>query len=295
MDKGMKVPDSLLDSTDNAIKESLDLYQKWNNTKNARIRYALCPRFAISCSRELLLQARELANEYNIPVHTHASENRDEIILVEKEYGIPNIVYLNNLEMCNENLILAHCIHINNEEMKILAESKTNIVHCPSANLKLASGIAKIPRLIDMGANIGLGADGAPCNNNLNIFMEMRLAALIHKPFSGPTTMPAEKVFELATLGGAKAMGLEKEIGSLEVGKKADIVVIDLSSWHTQPESAAGVYAHLVYQVQASDVYATIIDGKIVMLNNNVFTIDAQHVKEKAAESLIRVKMRAGL
>jgi len=295
MDKGMGVPGSLLDSPDNAIQESLELYHKWNNKENGRIRYALCPRFAISCSNKLLLQTRDLAKEYNIPVHTHASENRDEITLVEKEYGMPNVLYLNSLGLCNKNLILAHCIHINNEEMKILAESQTNIIHCPSANLKLASGIAQIPQLMDIGANISLGADGAPCNNNLNIFMEMRLAALIHKPFNGPTSMPAEKVFELATLGGAKAMGLEDEIGSLEVGKKADIVLVDLGNWHTQPESAASVYTHLVYQAQASDVYATIVDGQIVMLNDNVLSINAKEVKEKAAQSLMRVQKRAGI
>jgi len=264
MDTG---PEVLNDSLENSLQESMNLKDKWHNQENGRIRYAFCPRFALSCSAELLSQVASLSQQFKIPVHTHASENCNEVELIINKHGLRNINYLHGFNLCNPHLILAHCIHIDSNELDILVKSQTNIVHCPSANLKLASGIAPIPEIIKQGGRVSLGADGAPCNNNLNIFMEMRLASLIHKPFYGPTAMPAETVFAMATLEGAKAMGMEKEIGSLEAGKKADIVLVNMGNWHTQPLIGANVYSQLVYQAQASDVYATIVDGKILMLN----------------------------
>jgi cytosine/adenosine deaminase-related metal-dependent hydrolase len=161
--------------------------------------------------------------------------------------------------------------------------------------MKLASGIAPIYEYLQQGSSVGLGADGAPSNDNLSMFMEMRVAAFIQKPLHGSTSMPAQQVFEMATIGGARAMGLEKEIGSLEVGKKADIAVIDLNHWHTWPCSVASVYAQLVYQVQTQDVACTIVDGKIVMQGGKMMTISEDEVKKKAEESLQRVMKRSGI
>jgi len=295
MDRGEDVPPALLDTPEKALQESLELYQRWNNYDNGRIRYALCPRFAVSCSDTLLRETALLSRQYKIPVHTHASENQGEIELVEKERGMRNVVYLDSLGLCNDQLILAHCIHLNTNEMRILAESRSNIVHCPSSNLKLGSGIAPIPPLLNMGARVSLGADGAPCNNNLSMFMEMRLAALIQKPFHGPSSMPAETVVEIATLGGARAMGWEHEIGSLEEGKKADMVLISLDGWHTRPQNAASVYSQLVYQAQANDVTVTIVDGHLLMKEGRLLSIDEEKLKSAAETSLQRVCQRAGL
>ena len=295
MDCGDDVPSNMLDTTEKALQESLGLYQRWNNYDNGRIRYALCPRFALSCSDTLLRETALLSQQYQIPVHTHASENQGEIELVEKERGMCNVVYLDSLGLCNDKLILAHCIHLNNDEIKILVESQSNIAHCPSANLKLGSGIAPIPPLLNLGARVSLGADGAPCNNNLSMFMEMRLAALIQKPFHGPSSMPAETVVQMATLGGARAMGWEHEIGSLEEGKKADMVLISLDGWHTRPQNAASVYSQLVYQAQASDVTATIVDGHLLMKDGYLLSIDEEKVKSAAEVSLQRISQRAGL
>ena len=295
MDHGDNVPPPLLDTPERVLQESLELYQRWNNCDNGRIRYALCPRFAVSCSDALLREVALLSQQYQIPVHTHASENQGEIELVEKERGMRNVIYLNSLGLCNDRLVLAHCIHLNTDEIKILAESRSNIVHCPSANLKLGSGIAPIPPLLNMGARVSLGADGAPCNNNLSIFMEMRLAALIQKPFHGPQSMPAQTVVEMATLGGARAMGLEHEIGSLAEGKKADMVLISLDGWHTRPQNAASVYSQLVYQAQASDVTATIVNGHLLMKDGRLLSIDEEKLKSAAETSLQRVCQRAGV
>jgi 5-methylthioadenosine/S-adenosylhomocysteine deaminase len=177
----------------------------------------------------------------------------------------------------------------------MLCCSKTNISHCPTANLKLASGIARIPELLAGGARVALGSDGPPCNNNLNLFQEMRLAALIQKPQYGPSSMPAEKVFELATLGGAQAMGLDKEIGSLEKGKKADIVLVKLGGWHTQPLAAARVYTQLVYQARSDDVYCTIVNGKILMQDSRLTTIDERELRAGVEDSFSRVARRSGI
>lgn len=295
MDHGGEVPDTLREDTDSSLRESLDLLQRWNGRAGHRIRYAFAPRFAVSCTDALLREVHRLSRQYRIPVHTHASENRHEIEVVKRERGMRNILYLNDLGLCNEDLILAHCVHIDEEEMKVLAESGTHIAHCPASNLKLASGIAPIPELLRQGARISLAADAAPCNNNLSMFVEMRLAALIHKPFQGPASMPAEQVFELATRGGARALGLEKEIGSLEVGKKADVAVVGLDGWHTWPRSAAGVYAHLVYQAHAGDVYATVVDGKLLMKEGRMLSLDEEDVRKQSEASLTRVSRRAGL
>lgn len=295
MDRGSEGSASLVENTESTLQESVDLLQRWEGKANGRLYYAFCPRFVPACSEELLKQIQALAAQYNVPVHTHASENKNEIELVESQRGRRNVVYLDELGLCNERLILAHCIHLSEGEKLILASTKTNVAHCPSSNLKLASGIADIPGLIKAGAAVSLGADGAPCNDNLNMFMEMRLAALIQKPLHGASSMPAQTVFEMATLGGARAMGKTDELGSLEAGKKADIAIIDLNQWQNWPASGADVYGQLVYQVQARDVYCTIVDGQVLMLEGELLTIAESEVKVKSAESRDRVRMRAGL
>src|SRR5690606_9241439 len=161
-------------------------------------------------------------------IHTHASENPTECDVVRQKTGRDNVAYFHDLGMTGPHCTFAHCVWLTAEEQRILRETGTVVCHCPGSNLKLASGIARIPELLEAGVHLCLGADGAPCNNNLDMFTEMRLAALIHKPRSGPLAMPAEKVLEMATLGGARALGLQDEIGSLEVGKRADIAVVDL-------------------------------------------------------------------
>jgi cytosine/adenosine deaminase-related metal-dependent hydrolase len=295
MDYGKGNSALLSEDTTSCLKESVDLLERWHGRENGRLTYAFCPRFVPSCSEAMLLQVKRLADEYQVPVHTHASENRSEIELVAKERGKHNIVYLDELGLLNEKLILAHCIHVDEVEKDLLTKARVNVAHCPSCNLKLASGIAPVPEYLRRGVNVSLGADGAPANNNLSMFMEMRMAALIQKPLWGPTIMPAEEVFAMATLGGARAMGLQEQIGSLEAGKKADIVVIDMNNWHTSPVSAGAVYSQLVYQVQTQDVCCTIIDGEIIMEKGQVLTLNKADILQGSELSLRRVRQRAGL
>lgn len=292
MDYSSDVPAGLMENTENSISESIKLLKKWHMKDDGRIRYAFTPRFVVSCTEELLVKVRDLAKDYNVMIHTHASENRGEIDFVEKDRGMRNVTYLKKIGLTGPNLILAHCIWLDDEEMKILADSGTKVSHCPNSNMKLASGIAKIPELLDMGVHVSIGADGAPCNNNLDMFKEMYSAALIQKVrLQNPTAMPATKVFELATLGGAKAMGLEKEIGSLEVDKRADIVIMDLDNIHTTPCENIDVISNLVYSASSRDVITTIVDGKVLMEDRKLTTLDEKDIKAKCNKLISKIKI----
>jgi cytosine/adenosine deaminase-related metal-dependent hydrolase len=292
MDQGEGVPVNLLENTQESIQESVDLLEKWNNFDNGRIKYAFSPRFVISCTENLLLEVRDLSNHYGVMVHTHASENLKEIEIVEKERGMRNIVYLDHIGLANPQLILAHCVWVNQEEKRIIREKGVKVSHCPGSNLKLASGIAETHDMLENDIFLSLGADGAPCNNNLDMFNEMRLSALIQKPKHGPTTMDAHKVFRMATIGGATAMGLEKEIGSLEVGKKADVVILNLNDFHTYPSNDVDPISRIVYSATRGDVETTIINGKVVMENRIMKTIDKKIVLKEANHSIKRLVNR---
>jgi 5-methylthioadenosine/S-adenosylhomocysteine deaminase len=292
MDKGDEVPKLLREKTSRSIQQSVDLLEQWNGRDQGRIQYAFCPRFVVSCTEELLVAVRDLSRKYGVKVHTHASENKGEIRLVEQEHGMRNVVYLDHIGLANENLILAHCVWLDEEEKRIISERGVKVSHCPGSNLKLASGIADIPHLLELDAFVSLGADGAPCNNNLDMFNEMRLAAIIQKPTHGPTSMNAKTIFKMATIGGAKAVGMENEIGSLEVGKKADVVILNLNDFHLYPSSEVDTISRIVYSSTRADVESTIINGKLVMENRLMKTMDKQIVLKEVNKSIKRLLKR---
>jgi 5-methylthioadenosine/S-adenosylhomocysteine deaminase len=294
MDWGKDVPSSLMESTEDSLRESEALLDRWHMHDDGRIRYAFAPRFVVSCSDRLLVRVRDMAKEAGVLVHTHASENRGEIEVVWRDRGMRNLVCLRELGLTGPNLVLAHCIWLDDEEMAILRDSGTKVVHCPSSNLKLASGIAKVPEMLDMGVSVSIGADGAPCNNNLDVFQEMRHAALIQKVRLGPAAMPAQTVLEMATIGGARAMGMEHEIGSIEPGKRADVVVLDLEAPHAAPGEGVDVVSRVVYEANASDVDTTIVDGRVLMYGRRLLSLDENEVLREATRALRRVLARAG-
>ncbi|MDR0140063.1 5'-deoxyadenosine deaminase [Metabacillus idriensis] len=295
MDRGVDVPSGLREKTESSIQESIDLLEKWNLHDNGRIRYAFSPRFVISCTEQLLKEVRELSFKHDVKVHTHASENQEEIKVVLEETGMRNIVYLDHLGLANERLILAHCVWLDENEKRIIKKRGVHVSHCPGSNLKLASGVADTKGLLDMNVSLSLGADGAPCNNNLDMFQEMRLAALLQKPIHGPAAMDAKTVFQMATIGGAKAVGLEKEIGSLEVGKKADMAILNLNQFHTYPSQDSDPISRIVYSAGRGDVETTIINGKIVMENRIMKTMDKVIILREANTSIHRLLKRAAL
>jgi cytosine/adenosine deaminase-related metal-dependent hydrolase len=280
MDDGFGVPDGLREQTRASIDESVDLCRRWNGAEDGRLRYAFAPRFVLSCTEELLRDTAEQARALGARIHTHASENRDELAAVRKQRGDENIAYLDRVGLTGHDVGLAHCVWLDERARGILRDTKTHLLHCPSSNLKLASGIAEIPELMEGGVQVSLGADGAPCNNNLDAFVEMRLAALIHKPRMGPKAMPASQVVKMATFGGARALGLDGEIGSLEVGKRADVIVVDVSAAHVAPTE--GHYSALVYACHATDVKHVVVDGRVLLRDKALLTLDAPRIAEDA-------------
>ncbi|RUS46417.1 5'-deoxyadenosine deaminase [Cohnella sp. AR92] len=294
MDHGTEVPLPLQEKTDRSLQESVDLLTKWNGAANGRIHYAFCPRFVVSCTEELLVGVRDLSAQYGVRVHTHASENRDEIAIVEAERGMRNVVYLDHIGLAKPNLILAHSIWLDEEEKRIIKERGVKITHCPGSNMKLASGMAEIPDLLGRGIPVGIGADGAPCNNNLDMYQEMRLTAFIQKVQHGPTVMDARKVLRMATIGGAEVLGLEKEIGSIEVGKLADLQLLDLEDFHVYPSYDADLFSRVVYAATRGDVDTVLIDGQVVMSGKQVRTIDRGVVLREADKSLKSLLARIG-
>ncbi|MEW6228627.1 MAG: 5'-deoxyadenosine deaminase [Bacillota bacterium] len=294
MDYGSDVPLTLMESTSDSLRESEALMNRWHMHDDGRIRYAFAPRFVVSCTDDLLARVRDMGRAAGVLVHTHASENRGEVELVQRDRGHRNVVHLRELGLTGPDLVLAHCIWLDDEEMAILRDSGTKVVHCPSSNLKLASGIAKIPEMLETGVFVSLGADGAPCNNNLDVFQEMRHAALIQKVRLGPTAMPAGTVLEMATLGGARAMGLEGEIGSIEPGKRADVVILDLNVPHAAPAEHVDVVSRIVYEATAADVETTIVDGRVLMHRRKLLTIDEEEAVREANKVIRRVLERSG-
>ena len=293
MDKGDEVPKPLQEKTSQSIAESLELLQRWHGQAGGRIRYCFAPRFAVSCTRELLEQVGRLSRAHGVMIHTHASENRTECALVEAETGLRNINYLDSVGVSGRHVALAHCVHLTNEEVRILKSTGTNVAHCPSSNLKLGSGIAPIAKLLEEEVSVSLGADGAACNNRLDMFTEMRTAALLQKALHGPEVLPASRVLRLATIDGARALGLESEIGSLEVGKRADVAVVTLDQLHMSPE--AEVISSLVYAGEASDVQTVIVDGRILMRDRTLLTLDEADVIADADAQSELLMSRAGL
>jgi 5-methylthioadenosine/S-adenosylhomocysteine deaminase len=293
MDSGQGVPASLRETTADSLAESVRLCKDWHGSQHNRLRYAFAPRFVLSCTEGLLRATVKAARELGARIHTHASENSTECDVVRQKTGTDNVAYLAGLGIAGPQVTLAHCVWLTAAEHRILRETKTVVCHCPSSNLKLASGIAKIPELLAEGVNLCLGADGAPCNNNLDMFVEMRLAALLHKPRAGPLAMSPLQVLEMATLGGARALGLEKEIGSIEEGKRADLVVVDLNNPGSLPAGPDPI-SQLVYAGQSSHVRHVLIDGKLVMRDRELLTLNEPEVCANASAHALRLVERVG-
>jgi len=294
MDKGDEVPGGLRERTEDSIRDSIALLEQWHDADNGRIRYCFAPRFAVSCTRELLEQVRRLARERSVMIHTHASENRTECEMVESETGMRNVAYLDHVGLTGRDVVLAHCVHLADDEIEVLRQTQTNVAHCPSSNLKLGSGIAPIAKLLANEILVSLGADGAPCNNRLDMFTEMRSAALLQKALHGPEVLPARRVLRMATIDGARTLGLQDDLGTIEVGKKADLSLIRLDHLHTSPRSE-DVVSSIVYSAQASDVQSVVVDGRMLMNNRELLTLDERSIIEQANTQTNELLQRAGL
>ncbi|MEA3346659.1 MAG: 5'-deoxyadenosine deaminase, partial [Candidatus Auribacterota bacterium] len=295
MDKGEDLPAGLKEDTESSLMQSEVLIKQWNGAENGRINYALAPRFALSCSEELLRGVGKLSQKHKLLIHTHSSENKEETARVREMTGMGNVEYFNHLGLAGPHLCLAHCIWLEEKEIAILEQKGIKVLHCPSANLKLGSGTAPACEYIKRGINVSLGSDGAACNNNLNMFQEMKLASFLQKPGHGPEAMNAETIFKMATINGAKALGLEEEIGSIEVGKKADLVLFDPNCINTLPALDKNPYSIIVYSGSQENIQMVIIDGKIVMEYGMMNTIDEMRLVGSIDTIAAEVVERAGI
>jgi len=274
-------PEGLLEDTDAALAETEDLIQSYHGAFDDRIRYAVTPRFAVSCTEDCLRGARELADRYDgVRIHTHASENRSEIETVEADSGMRNVHWLDEVGLTGEDVVLAHCVWTDADEREVLAETGTHVTHCPSSNMKLASGIAPVEDYLDRGINVALGNDGPPCNNTLDPFTEMRQASLLGKVDNlDPTAAPAETIFDMATVNGATAAGFDR-LGKLEEGWRADLV--GLTTDVTRAVPLHDVLSHLVFAARESDVEFTMVDGEVLYEDGEVTVVDADAIREEA-------------
>jgi cytosine/adenosine deaminase-related metal-dependent hydrolase len=291
MDDPETNPAGLFCETRAALAETERLAKAWHGREAGRLRVAFCPRFAVSCTDGLLREVGARARADGFFVHTHASENVDEVALVARRTGRPNVRYLDDVGLSGAHVVLAHVIHTDAEERALLASRGTTVAHCPSSNLKLASGICPVPEYRAQGIRVTLGADGAPCNDRLDAFTEMRLAALLPKVRVGPAGMSAWEVVRMATADGAAALALNA--GTLEPGRRADFVLLDADAGFARPVSwREDPYGPIVYSMDRSHVAATYVDGVARYVRGEVFTLKPSPAEIDIAAAALKARRR---
>jgi 5-methylthioadenosine/S-adenosylhomocysteine deaminase len=294
MDSADQVPSRLQEDTQRSIDESLALRKRWDGSRNGRLRAAFAPRFAVSCSRELLEAVATLSARDGVLVHTHASESKDEIEVVRRlSGGQSNVEYLAATGLASPRLCAAHCVWVSDREQALMAEHGIKALHCPGSNLKLGSGVAPVVEMRQRGISVSLGADGAACNNRLDMFDEMRLAATLQAMRRAPGALTARDALWMATREGARALGLEREIGSIEAGKRADLILIDRDRPHLLPDTDP--WSTLVYAARGTDVRLTMVDGEVLVNDFTLVHLDAAAIAAEARRAACELAERASI
>jgi 5-methylthioadenosine/S-adenosylhomocysteine deaminase len=270
------------------LKKSLNFAIKFNGSAGGRIKTMLGPHAAYSCSQKILAEVSEKASKIGAGVHMHLAESKAMFRDFEKKYGCGEVEFLRRTGFLKNHILAAHCINLSKKDMFILSEHDVHVAYVPVANMKLGLGAAKIVDLKSLGVNVGLGTDGPASNNSLDMFETTKVGTLLQKlAYKNPEVLPAYEILKMATVDGARALGLGDCVGSLEVGKNADIVLIDLSKPHLKP--LHNVYANIVYSTRASDVNTVIVNGKILMENRVVKTLDENSVIERAETTALNL------
>jgi 5-methylthioadenosine/S-adenosylhomocysteine deaminase len=292
MDADREVPRRLQENTRRSLDESLALHRYWHGRAAGRIRAAFAPRFAVSCSRELLESVASVSAETGALIHTHAAESQAEFEIVKRiSNGRSNIEYFADLGLASPRLCAAHCVWVEAHDRDILATHDTKVMHCPGSNLKLGSGIAPVCEMLARGICVSLGSDGAACNNHLDMFGEMRLAATLQAVRGAPGALSATQALWMATRNGARTLGLEDKVGSVEVGRQADLILIDRSQGHLAP--GLDPYSTIVYAARPDDVRMTMVDGDIVVRDFTPVGLDAAEIVESARREAAALAQRA--
>ncbi len=271
------------------LERTEEFLARWHDAAEGRIRVALGPHAPYTCAPALWERVISLAQEKDLIVHTHLAETASEVAEFQKDHGKTPVKYLEELGVFKVPTLAAHCVHLNADDIRILAEYNANVsvVHNPTSNMKLGSGIAPVAEMLKQGVNVALGTDGAASNNNLDMLEELRLAALLQKVKGDPTALPAAEAFRLATVNGARALGL-REVGIIEEGKEADLVILNLDRTHLVPDY--DLVSNLVYSASACDIETVIVRGRPVMEDSQIMTFDEAEARARVRELSVKYK-----
>ncbi len=270
------------------LDSSVELFHEWNNEGNGRIKIDLGPHAPYTCAPEYLKKVAKIAGDLDTGIHIHISESRREVEEIYSLYKKSPVEYVRDCGIFENRTYAAHCVKVTEDDIKILADNNVSVMNNPGSNLKFGNGFAPVSSMINAGINVSLGTDGAASNNNLNMFEEINLTALVNKAADhSPTSIPAYTALKMATINGAKALGIDNETGSITVGKKADIIIVDMEKPHFYPRF--DVVSSLVYAAQASDVCTVICDGRILMRDYQLMTIDEKKVCTQADDAAKRL------
>jgi 5-methylthioadenosine/S-adenosylhomocysteine deaminase len=286
---GSGVPAGLVTTTDEAMRLVAELH----GMTSGDVRYVVSPRFILSCTDALTERAVAYAKEHSLRIHTHANEHPDEVALVRERTGTDYILALRDRGLLGNRTSLAHCVHTPTPEREALANSGTAVLHCPTTNLKLGSGLAPIAEYREMGMPVALGADGAPCNNRLSMLAELRQATLVQATAAGPGRWGVNDALFAATAGGAAALGLEDELGSIAVGKRADLVLVDLDRPPLTP--GGDPISRLVFAAESSSIRHVMVGGEWKVREGRLTTMDHPGICRDAEAQLGALLSRAGL
>lgn len=265
-----------LEAQDSKLQEAVEFAKDWNGRANGRITTMMSPHSPYTCPPAYIERFVQAAHDLDLPLHTHMSETLAEVLQNEQQYGLRPVAHLQKLGLFSRPCLVAHAVHLTDEEIAVLAEHRVNVSHNPGSNLKLASGIARVIDLQKAGVLVSLGTDGAASNNNLDMFEEMRLAALVHKGVSGdPTAVPAVDAIAMGTVNGARSIWLDR-VGTLEAGMKADFIALDLDQPHFQPKS--NFVSHVIYSASAKDVTDVYVDGVCLVRQGVCLTLDEERI-----------------
>ncbi len=265
------------------LRKAVKIARKYHKDLGGRISVMLGPHALYSCSLQLLKKINEEAENLNVGIHIHLAESESDSTNIKNLYGKSEVELLNDIGLLKPNLLAAHCIYLSDRDIALMAEHDVKVAYNPVSNMKLASGIPKIKDLLDADVIVGLGTDGPASNNSLDMFDTMKFATLLQKiKYRDPRVLPAKKVVEMATIDGARALGLSNLVGSIEVNKRADIILIDAKKPHLTP--IHDLYATLVYSARGSDVNTVIVNGKVLMEDRNIKTVNEYEILKKAEE-----------
>ena len=274
----------------NEINENLTLFKACDGMADGRIKVFFGPHSPYTASEELLIKVRELADEYNMGIHIHVSETQKEIEDVSAEKGLRPFEYLDKIGFLGPDVVAAHSVWLSDNEIEIIKKNNVKISHNPCSNMKLASGIAPVSKLIENDICVSIGTDGASSNNNLDLIEELKTASLLQKVSTlDPKVLTSDEAVAMGTIKGAETLGLESEIGSIEVGKKADIILIDTNSANMVPDSSS-LSSNIIYSANGSNVDTTICDGKILMENKKLVVLDEEEIYKKARQAIKELK-----